>query len=214
MVLICSIINFFISLCSYLSAYYRNWRESDFVFQYEYEPRTKFIQRLLFLCKTNDNGIRKITKEQEIASIFQFVFFQLLIVICFEIDSVMFENAKLFFWIFFILIWISAIIQVIFFNCMAKQAAQIAICQKVSSESDLDKHIKKIQRHLRKIYSNTNVYSINKRITKDFFRENCFWELSIDNSLVAVIARSKKFRYSKIVVYELYDYNDGQIVTI
>ncbi len=206
MLLICTIINFCISLCSYLSAYYRNWRESDLVFQYEYEPRTKLIQRLLFLCKTNENGIRKITKEQEIASIFQFVFFQLLIVICFE-----FDHKKLFFWLFFILIWISAMIQVIFFNCMSKRAAKIAICHKVCGENDLNKHIKKIERYLRKIYGNSNVYSINKRIAKDFFREDTFWELSIDNRLVAVIARSKKIRYSKIVVYELYDYSDSSI---
>ena len=207
-----SIVNIVISMCSYLVAYYRNLREYDEYFQYEYESLPASIFKYLYLYESKDGKIRKITKEQELAAILQFIIIQFVIFVFLLLSEIVFIDEKIFFIVLFFVIWISSISQTIFFNFVSKKTVAISERVKLQSdkynEPDLNKHLKKILRHCYKIKNDRN-YQLKARQINRFFHQYVFWDLYDGNDFIQTVAQSKKFRYSKLIETERYDFHGG-----
>ena len=207
-----SIVNIVISMCSYLVAYYRNLREYDEYFQYEYESLPASIFKYLYLYESKDGKIRKITKEQELAAIVQFIIIQFVIFVFLLLSEIVFIDEKIFFIVLFFVIWISSISQTIFFNFVSKKTVAISERVKLQSdkynEPDLNKHLKKILRHCYKIKNDRN-YQLKTRQINRFFHQYVFWDLYDGNDFIQTVAQSKKFRYSKLIETERYDFHGG-----
>ena len=207
-----SIVNIVISMCSYLVAYYRNLREYDECFQYEYESLPASIFKYLYLYKSKDGKIRKITKEQELAAILQFIIIQFAIFVFLLLSEFVFIYEKIFFIVLFFIIWISSISQTIFFNFVSKKTAAIAERVKLQSgkynDSDSKKHLQKILRHCYKM-KNDGKYQLKTRQINRFFHQYVFWDLYDDHDFIQTVAQSKKFRYSNLIEWEQYDFHGG-----
>ena len=205
-----SIVNIVISICSYLAAYYRNLREYDDYFQYNYESLSASIFKYLY--KSQKGKIRRITKEQEFVAILQFIIIQFLIFVFCLLSEIVFIDEKIFFIVVFFVILVGSISQTIFFNFVSKKAVAIAERVKLQSnkynEPDLNKHFKKTLRYCYKM-KNDGKYQLKTRQINRFFHQYVFWDLYDDHDFIQTVAQSKKFRYSNLIEWEQYDFHGG-----
>ena len=203
-----SICNIIISLCNYLAAYYRNLKEYDDYFQYEYENLPASIFKYLYLYKSKDGKIRKVTKEQEFVAILQFIILQSFIFTFLIISRFVFIDEKMFFIFSFFVIWAGSISQTIFFNFVSQKTTFIAETIVADSnkynKTDLNKHLKKILRYCYKM-KGSEKYQLKTRLSNNFLYQYIFWDLYENNCFIQTVARNKKFRYSKLTEFELYD---------
>ena len=203
-----SIINIVVLICSYLGAYYRNLKEYDEFFRYEYEKRSSLFFKHLYLCKSNEDKIRKITKEAEIIAILQFAITQCLAVAIEVISNFIFINEKFFYYLLLIIVAFGAITQPICHHFISKKSADIAQKSKKDfskyNQLNFDKQIKKALRDFRKM--NENKYGrIEIREEKSFWVQNVFWDLYDEHHFIQTIAQSKKFRYSELKELKIYN---------
>ena len=203
-----SIINIVVLICSYLGAYYRNLREYDEFFRYEYENRSSLLFKYLYLCKSNENKIRKITKEAEIVAILQFAIAQCLALTIGIISNFIFINEKFFYYLLLIVVALGFIAQSICYHFISKKSADIA--QKSMNDFskynqlNLDQQMKKALRDFRKMNENKHG-RIEIREEKSFWVQHIFWDLYDEHHFVQTIAQSKKFRYSELKELKIYN---------
>ena len=203
-----SIINIVVLICSYLGAYYRNLREYDEFFRYEYEKRSSLVFKHLYLCKSNEDKIRKITKEAEIGAMLQFAITQCLALAIEIISNFIFINEKFFYYLLLIMVALASIAQSICYHFISKKSADIA--QKSMNDFskynqlNLDQQMKKALRDFRKMNENKHG-RIEIREEKSFWVQHIFWDLYDEHHFVQTIAQSKKFRYSELKELKIYN---------
>ena len=194
-----TIFNIYQLLAMYMSAYTYDKRTVDGVFHYDYVPITKRI----FFClhkKSNNNSIRKITRDREILSISCFVFSELLMAIFAIVLGLLDANKIIIIIILFIIMISPLFIHMSLYLYVEKKCLKIAKRHTKVLEVT-EKNLSKCARNImRKYYEGDNrTYIIQKTQKKTFWYNYTEYHLYVDGQYLQTMVKQQKYRYSSLI---------------